>query len=1033
VATEIFDSYGAFISYKASSSSAQARSIRKTLLSLAARHHSGNEFRVFVDENSLLVGDLTAKITDALERSDHLVVLLARDTKGSPWVEREIAYWLSHGGAADRLFLVRVDPDLDLTWNDRESRFEHPELLPPSLRSLFRAEQKWLDLKPELRGANEATLSVLYAAIAGVDTATLLLEEAEFQRRRRRVIAGVGALMAVLLVVSLVAGLLAIRGQSEARRQRDVAERAAVRAQAEADAAAALLALPSSGTLAIHLGLAAAQSAATPSVRSALLSIASETGRLVAAVDFPERANRHPSGAAFAADGNFLATWSEQTEGVEWLQLDDLGNGRTAFTGPVELDDIDDLVVVSSRWLLVCTPDGAVRMGLDGQTVELEEVGVDRLEDAPVVECRVDPLGSAGAVARITRAGDDPDEVVTMSASGLIDAWTGGSNLITTDQESMIAGSGGVWVIDRYGQRAQVSDSPSIGEGYGDGYGTFFVRVGDHDWRFVVRDGSAWHMRKVPVPDSAVDVAPAVYVARFTGAVAWIDANGIVTSPGQRSLRVGNENGEDAWGARWRTRLVPFSTDDFLAVFGHTATIVKMPSSDPIFDGGYEWANHEGGWRTKIVPKRLGVPDQDGADPVIPGCEGPNEVALHTDLGTNGGLIVDASADNVTFDAMVAMDGCRILDGDSELTAQPSGVVLRPSYAADSAVLSSDRVALLTGGAPTEVLDAGREYVNNVWGFANLYQPPQIAGLGTRSVDVDAQTLLFVGPNGLETAADVPFSGSISAVRPDGKAAVVTDFSSGSRNEVVGDAAGPMDVSRYCAEPTPVRYVPGTNFRGSVADAEEQILAGADNDGLFECTTGERLGARDPVLAYGIDSERGQIVTRDAAGETDLVLWSRGESQPTVRQLPALDESDVVSIAPDGETMVAADPAGRRAQLYHWQSGRWQAESPLLIGVRNVVAANLVDGASLLLVTAADGAFELLDTEAGRRLIVQTDAVLPSGIVTSVDTQVVGGTLYATLHINGQVDDAVQYDIPIDVDILVELLCQTYRDPACPS
>ena len=128
--------YDAFLSYRSSSSGKKAVQLRQALHSLGKRHGLGEAIEIFLDLNSLKAGSLGENIAEALEASRTFVLLVDSTTHESPWVTREIEAWLASGGSPERLFLVRNDQNLDLSWNSKTGTFASVDLLPPPLRGL---------------------------------------------------------------------------------------------------------------------------------------------------------------------------------------------------------------------------------------------------------------------------------------------------------------------------------------------------------------------------------------------------------------------------------------------------------------------------------------------------------------------------------------------------------------------------------------------------------------------------------------------------------------------------------------------------------------------------------------------------------------------------------------------------------------------------------------------------------------------------------------------------------------------------------
>ncbi len=124
--------YDAFVSYNHRDRAA-AIGVQKGLQNIGRRVGHRRALRVFRDATDLTASpDLWGKVTEAMDASRHLVVLLSPSAATSPWVDREIRYWLDTKGPG-RLFLAVADGTL--TWDDTVGAFDKeqssaaPELL----------------------------------------------------------------------------------------------------------------------------------------------------------------------------------------------------------------------------------------------------------------------------------------------------------------------------------------------------------------------------------------------------------------------------------------------------------------------------------------------------------------------------------------------------------------------------------------------------------------------------------------------------------------------------------------------------------------------------------------------------------------------------------------------------------------------------------------------------------------------------------------------------------------------------------------
>jgi hypothetical protein len=78
--------------------------------------------RVFGDDTNLAANpDLWGKITDALDGSRYMIVVLSPRSAASHWVNEELTYWLQHR-RHEELMLVLADGQL--RWKPAEARFD---------------------------------------------------------------------------------------------------------------------------------------------------------------------------------------------------------------------------------------------------------------------------------------------------------------------------------------------------------------------------------------------------------------------------------------------------------------------------------------------------------------------------------------------------------------------------------------------------------------------------------------------------------------------------------------------------------------------------------------------------------------------------------------------------------------------------------------------------------------------------------------------------------------------------------------------
>ena len=91
---------------------AVATGIQKGLHHIGRRVGQLNALRVFRDTTDLAANpNLLGRVTDAMDRSRYLIVVLSPQAAASHWVNKEVAHWLERRGS-DQLMFVLADGHL---------------------------------------------------------------------------------------------------------------------------------------------------------------------------------------------------------------------------------------------------------------------------------------------------------------------------------------------------------------------------------------------------------------------------------------------------------------------------------------------------------------------------------------------------------------------------------------------------------------------------------------------------------------------------------------------------------------------------------------------------------------------------------------------------------------------------------------------------------------------------------------------------------------------------------------------------------
>ncbi len=200
--------YDAFISYSHAKDKPIAAALQSVVQRLGKPWYQRRALRVFRDDTSLsATPQLWPSIEQALGQSRFLILLASPEAAASPWVGKEIAYWLEHK-SADTLLIALTDGVL--AWDEATGDFGWSAAtpLPSVLKRKFAAEPKWVDLAAYRAGAapRDAKFRELgadfAAAIRGIPKEDLLSEEVRQQRRALRLAWSAAGSLLVLAVLA---------------------------------------------------------------------------------------------------------------------------------------------------------------------------------------------------------------------------------------------------------------------------------------------------------------------------------------------------------------------------------------------------------------------------------------------------------------------------------------------------------------------------------------------------------------------------------------------------------------------------------------------------------------------------------------------------------------------------------------------------------------------------------------------------------------------------------------------------------------
>jgi WD40 repeat protein len=222
--------FDAFISYSHARSATIATAVQTGLHRFARPWYRARALRVFRDTTNLSVSPhLWSDIVEALSSSAWLVLIASPEAATSRWVAREMAWWLANR-SAERLLIVVTDGRL--AWDDERHGLDpaRTTAVPAILADAFAEEPLWADLsgsgegdEPYSEAKMRDAVAALSARIHGRPLDEMVGAHLQEQRRTRRVVVSVIAVLTALVAATTTASTVALAQRDEAVRQRDAA------------------------------------------------------------------------------------------------------------------------------------------------------------------------------------------------------------------------------------------------------------------------------------------------------------------------------------------------------------------------------------------------------------------------------------------------------------------------------------------------------------------------------------------------------------------------------------------------------------------------------------------------------------------------------------------------------------------------------------------------------------------------------------------------------------------------------------------
>lgn len=222
--------YDAFISYSHAKDKALASALQSVLQKIGKPWYARRSLRVFRDDASLAATPrLWPALEQALGESRFLILMASPEAAGSPWVAREVEFWLENK-SVDTLLIALTASRLE--WDDAGNDFVWDEAtpLPTVLRGKFPTEPKWVELQSFRRRLSRSSVrfaeisASLAAAVHGLPKEDLLSKEVWQQRRALMLATATAAVMLVLGVTSAWYWRSAVDARRIATEQRDYAQ-----------------------------------------------------------------------------------------------------------------------------------------------------------------------------------------------------------------------------------------------------------------------------------------------------------------------------------------------------------------------------------------------------------------------------------------------------------------------------------------------------------------------------------------------------------------------------------------------------------------------------------------------------------------------------------------------------------------------------------------------------------------------------------------------------------------------------------------
>lgn len=225
--------YDAFISYSHAKDKHVAHELQAVIQTLGKPWYRRRNLLVFRDDTSLsATPELWPSIEAALEKARYLILVASLESAASPWVGKEIAWWLEHKETST-LLIAQTNGVLSWDRSGGDFVWGSDTPLPPVLKGKLSVEPKWIDLR-EFRSSGESELrkkkefiaraANFSAAIQGKPLQDVFSEELRQQRFALNLALSAVVGILFLAAAAAFAGYLAEINRREAVSQREATQ-----------------------------------------------------------------------------------------------------------------------------------------------------------------------------------------------------------------------------------------------------------------------------------------------------------------------------------------------------------------------------------------------------------------------------------------------------------------------------------------------------------------------------------------------------------------------------------------------------------------------------------------------------------------------------------------------------------------------------------------------------------------------------------------------------------------------------------------